>query len=271
MSQPPSTTADDSPSDVNLIALTQTYKRSGKPLSRYADVDSEILAVLASDPATWSPTALKSETLVYLIRWLWHRNDQRNIGRMIECLGKRIAQIARDFVSGFPPNVADDFAIEIAEEVNLLIFAREPNRRSEFLEVSFRGAIKRRAINKRARFMERLKYEVSESRIQSKETGEDNDGIIDSYSDGQPDPGEIALLAEAQRLQPEQIRKALAAISNPQHREAVILYHLRGWQIHSTDNALPTLSTRFKKSPRQIQNWLNAAMKQMCTALGESI
>jgi len=271
MDQLPPPTAVDSRSAVNLAALTQTYKQSGKPLLRFADVESEILAVLATDPATWSPSALKSETLVYLIRWLWRCNDQQNIGRMIECLGKRIAQIARDFVSGFPPNITDDFAIEIAEEVNLLIFASEPNRRSEFLEVSFRGAIKRRAINKREKVKERLKHEVGESSIQTKTTGEEYEGIIASHSDGQPNPGEIALLVEAQRLLPEQIRKALAAVSNPLHREAVILHHLRGWQISSSDNAIPTLSTHFDKSPRQIQNWLKGAMKQMRTALGESI
>lgn len=272
MDQPPPPPTDAaSPSAVNLVALTQTYKRSGEPLLRFADVESEILAVLATDPTTWSPAELKSETLVHVIRWLWRCNDQKNIGRMIECLGKRIAQIARDFVSGFPPNIAEDFAIEIAEEVNLLIFASTPSRQSEILEIFFRRGIVRRAINKRSKIKERLKHEVSESRIQAKETGEDNDGIIASHSDCKPDPGEIALLAEAQRLRPEQVRRALAAISNSLHREAVILYHLRGWQIHSTNNAIPTLSTRFKKSPRQIQNWLNAAMEQMRTALGESI
>ena len=72
MDQPPPPTVAASPSTVSLVALTQTYKRRGKPLLRFADVESEILAVLATDPATWSPAALKSETLVYLIRWLWH-------------------------------------------------------------------------------------------------------------------------------------------------------------------------------------------------------
>ncbi len=190
---------------------------------------------------------------------------------MIECLGKRIAQIARDFASGFPPNIAEDLAIEIAEEVNLLIFASTPSRQSEILEVVFRSAIERRAVNKRSKIKQRLKHEVSESRIQAKDTGEDTNGIIASHSDGKPDPGEIALLAEAQHLRPERIRKALAAISNPLHREAVILHHLQGWQISSTASAIPTLSTHFKKSSRQIQNWLKAAMKQMRTALGESI
>jgi len=256
---------------VSLAALTQTFKRSGKPYTRYRDVESEILAVLATDPATWTPHALKSETLVYLIRWLWRCNDQKNIGRMIDCLGRRIAQIARDFASGLPPHVAEDFAIEIAEEVNVLIFASKPSRQSEFLEVAFRRAIKRRAINKRSKIDERMSHEVNESMIQTKETGEDNEGIIASHADGEPDPGEKALLAEAQRLQPEQIRSALAAVSNPHHREAVILHHLQEWQIFSNDSAIPTLSTHFKKSPRQIQNWLKAAMKQMRSALGESI
>lgn len=254
-----------------LAALTQPSDRDGAPYVRPADIESEILAVLASDPRSWSPASLKSETLVYLTRWLWHRNDQKTLGSVIGCLGKRIAHIARDFVSGFKPYVAEEFAVEIAEEVNLLIFIDLPTRQSEFLEVSFREAIKRRAINKRAKLKGRLKHEVAESSIRTVDTGEGGDGIVASHADGAPGPVDLVLADEAKRLQPERIRSALAAISNSLHREAVVLHHLQGWQIFSTDSAIPTLSTHFKKSPRQIQNWLGVAMNEMRTALGDSI
>jgi hypothetical protein len=94
------------------------------------------------------------------------------------------------------------------------------------------------------------------------------DGIVESHADAAPGPEQLALLAEAARLQPELIRKAHAAIKDERHREAIIL-HFQGWQLESTDPQIITLSTHFGISGRQIQTWLKTAIKEMRTALGE--
>src|SRR4030095_8179833 len=155
---------DPLPAFGGVAPLTQR-KKDGSPYVRLPDVEAEIAEVLASDPATWSVATLKSETLVHLARWLWRRNDQKLIGKVIDCLGRRIAQIARDFSSGLGKSGAEDFAIEIAEEVNLLIFAQTATRQSEFLECVFRTAVQRRAINKHKKLRDRLKHERCESSL----------------------------------------------------------------------------------------------------------
>src|SRR4051794_6846818 len=127
MDESSSLTTDRSPDEGGLTPLTQS-KRDGTPYKRHADAEVEIAGVMATDPSTWSPETLKSETLVYLIRLLWKRDDQKSIPKLIDCLGRRIARIARDYGSSLPKSAVEDFAIEIAEEVNLSLFASEPSR-----------------------------------------------------------------------------------------------------------------------------------------------
>jgi hypothetical protein len=257
-SPPPQT--DRVSSLICVTPLTQT-KIDGTPYRRFANVEAEISGVLATDPSTWSPTTLKSETQVYLIRWQWRQNDQKSIGKLIECLGRRIARIARDFASGLNEFQAEDFAVEIGDEVNLLIFSREPSRQSEFLEIAFRQAVQRRAINKRTLLKERRKHEVAESSLRTADDDDDGEGIIASHADSR----------SAQESVPadEVIRRGLAAISNPLHRQAVVLHHLQDWPLSSKDPQIPTLSTHFGKSARQIQNWIATAFEEMRTALGD--
>ena len=134
---------DPVPSSACIAPLTQA-KHDGTPYRRRADVEAQISEVLATDRLTWPGRELKSETLVHLVRWLWRQNDATVIGPLIERLGKRIARIAQDFTSGLNKGEAEEFAIEIAEEANLLIFSQSRTRQCEFLEIAFRQAIKRR-------------------------------------------------------------------------------------------------------------------------------
>jgi hypothetical protein len=244
-----------------IAPLTQR-KKDGSPYVRPPDVEAEIAEVVASDPATWSVSVLKSETLVHLVRWLWKRNDLRLIGKVIDCLGKRIAQIARDFSSGLGKSGAEDFAIEIAEELNLLIFAQAATRQSEFLECAFRTAVRRRAINKRTKLRERLKHEKCESSLPEIESDGKEIGIVSLHADGEPAPDQMASDSES-------TGRTLAAVSNPLHREAFVLHCLQGWPLYDEDETIPTLSTRFGRSPRQIQNWIAKARSEMRTALGD--
>lgn len=261
MDPPSSVESDPLPVLGGIAPLTQC-KKDGSPYVRPSDVEAEIAEVIASDPATWSVSALKSETLVYLVRRLWKPNDQKLIGKVIDCLGKRIAQIARDFSSGLGKSGAEDFAIEIAEEVNLLIFAQAATRQSEFLECAFRTAVQRRAINKRTKLRERLKHERCESSLPTIESDGEEMGIVASHADGEPSPGQMASDSES-------TGRTLAAVSNPLHREAFVLHCLQGWPLYDEDKTIPTLSTRFGKSPRQIQNWIAKARSEMRTALGD--
>lgn len=254
---------DPLPTLAHVAPLTQR-KKDGSQYKRPPDVETEIAEVLATALSTWSLTKLKSETLVHLARWLWSRNDQRMIGKVIDCLGKRIAQIARDFSSGLGKSVADDFATEIAEELNILIFTKVANRQSDFLECAFRTAVKCRAINQRAKLRDRLKHEKSESSLPAIDDEGEEIGLVESHKDSELGPVEKA-------MDTERIRRGLAAVSNPLHREAVVLHYLQGWQLTNANKTIPTLSTHFGKSGRQIQNWLTKAIAEMRTALGDAI
>ncbi len=254
---------DSLPKSGGVAPLTQR-RRGGGAYARPSDVETEIAKTIATDPSTWPLTTLKSETLVYLARRFQSRNDHGLIGKLIECLGKRVAQIARDFSSGLAKSVAEEFAIEIAEEVNLLIFAQTASRQSEFLECAFRTAVQRRSINKRAKLRDRLNHEKCESLLPAIESDGEEIGIVASHEDREPGPAERAMKSDM-------IRRGLEAVSNPLHREAIILHYLKGWPIKEEDETVPTLSTHFGKTDRQIRIWLAKARSEMRAALGDAI
>jgi hypothetical protein len=272
MEQSSATTTDPPPSAVRVSPLTQTAQKGGDLYMRHADVEAEIAEALGTDPATWTPKTLKSETLVHLVRWVWPNNDGELIGKIIGELGRRLGRIVKDVASGLSESEAGELAADVAGKVNCLIFASVPSRQSEFLEVSFRSCVKRHSLKERAKVDERKAHVLAETSLGSAQSfGEDGGGIIASLADDEPSPEDLAMKAELERLNPERVQNVLAAIANPLHREAVILHFLKDWPIESNDPQLPTLSTHFGKSGRQIQNWIKTAKKEVRTALGDAI
>lgn len=271
MDQSSPTTTDPPLSAVRVGPLTLTAKKSGELYVRHADVDAEIAELLETDPSTWMPKSLKSETLVHLVRGVRPNIDVDLIGKIVRELGRRIVRIAKDFASGLSEFEADEFAADVAVKVNCLIFALVPSRQSEFLEVSFRYCVKRHSLKERVKVDERRSHVLAESSVASAQSREDGGGIVASLADDEPGPEGLTMEAELKRLAPETVQRALAAITNPLHREAVILHFLRDWPIKSNDPQIPTLSTHFGMSGRQIQNWITAAKEEMRTALGDPI
>lgn len=255
---------DPPPAAAEIKPLTMKSKRDGKPYARRADVETEIQSMLARPPSSWEVTKLKSETLVYMARLLWARQDNASIGRVIDCLGRRIARIAKDFTGGLNSSTAEEFVVDIAAEVNSLIFATTPSRQSEFLEIAFRYAIKRRAINKSEKLQERLNVEVIASTVGNETDGEESLDFVGQIPGNEEKPVDLAAKAEILRLIP----KALGAIKDERHRDAIILHYVRGWPIFDNDKSVPTLCSHFKMSRRQIHNWLNDGREQMRKAMG---
>lgn len=268
---PPISTEAEPSSMHAALPLTQVTKKDGRPYKRREDIEAQIAEAMAADPSTWDLKQLKSESLVYLIRWLWRKNDQKNIGRLIDCLGRRIARIAGDYTSGFNPTVADDFGADIACDISDHIFASTPTRQSEFLEISFRQAVERRAINRRAKLRYRRRHEISESILRTVSTEDGEIGIVAACADDSAGPEEHLLQSEEMRLTPERVRAGLSAITDERHREAVVLRFIEGWPMTDDDPAIPTLKSHFSMSVRQIQNWINTAIYQMRSALGETL
>ncbi len=272
MSQSSPTTTDPPLAAARVSPLTQTAKKSGELYKRYADVEAEIAEALDSDPAGWTPRTLKSETLVHLVRWIRPKNDLNLIGKIIGELGRRIARITKDNASGLSQSEAEDLAADVAVKVNCLIFSPVVSRQSEFLEVAFRYSVKRHVLKELAKVNERKSHVLAESSVGSTQSdGDDGEGLVASLADDEASPEDSVMDAEFKRLIVERMPQALAAITNPLHHEAIVLHFYEGWPIKSTDPQLPTLSTHFGKSGRQIQNWITDAKKEMRTALGDLI
>ncbi|HUQ70194.1 MAG TPA: hypothetical protein VM165_11755 [Planctomycetaceae bacterium] len=268
---PPSSTDPPLPSG-GVTPLTQVAKKSGDPYRRRADVEAEIAEHLVRRPATWVLKSPNSETLVYLVRWLRPTNDLGVIGAVVNELGRRITRIVRRYASGLSESEALEFAADVAAGINGLIFAATVSRQSEILEIAFHKSVKRHAINERAKIKNRKRRVVVETALgPAGDVEQDGLSVVTACPDEGLNPEERVLEAERHKRNPDQVRKALAAITNPQHRDAFVLSVIEGWPIASVDSQRPTLSTHFERTPRQIQTWLATARQEMLAALGDEI
>ena len=129
----------------------------GTPYTRSPAVEEQIAETLC-----WSDSdvpakrkSLLNEVLVYNIRRFRERDDYI-CGMLLRELGQRTSRIVSAAICGVDPLGKADIAMQVEVEVLELAIAPEPSRKSEFLEVAFTQAVKRRAINLR----ERLKTTV---------------------------------------------------------------------------------------------------------------
>lgn len=165
---------------------------------------------------------------------------------------------------GFDPTTTDEIVVKVGQDVVALVLTKSPTRQSEFLEVAFRVVVKRRTINE-------VQKRQQHPRQHHLVPADGDANPLESLADDGPNPEEDAITREQAALTPKLIRKALNAIRDPRHREAVVLHHLQGWPITDKSPETPTLCTHFGKCARQIQNWMATAFAEMRAALGEDI
>ena len=246
-------------------------KMDGTPYFRRPKVEAQIAAALATDPSTWKSRKWESETMIYLIRLQWRSGNESSVLPLFEKLGTNISTVVRDNAQGLDTVTTELIIDEIEKEVVGLIFAEVPSRKSEFLEVSIRLAIKRRTLT----WIKKLNLSnvrtITESSLGSIIQDDETTNVIQLYPDELPEPVDLLIGKEDLRLNPERIRGALAAVTNPKHREAFVLHYMEGWPIKSVDPAIVTLCTHFKRSDRQISTWINTARSEMRNAMGEEI
>ncbi len=246
-------------------------KVDGTPYFRPPKVEAQIAEALASDPSTWKSRKWESETMIYLIRLQWRMGNESSVLALFEKLGSNIATVVRDNAQGLDSVTTEQIIDEIEKEVVGLIFAEVPSRKSEFLEVSTRLAIKRRTLT----WIKKLNLSnvrtITESSLSSIIQEDQTTNVIQMYPDERPEPVDLLIGKEDLRLNPERIRSALAAVTNPKHREAFVLHYMEGWPIKSVDPTIVTLYTHFKRSDRQISTWIKTALSEMRSALGDEI
>jgi DNA-directed RNA polymerase specialized sigma24 family protein len=247
------------------IAPLASSDRHGKPYKRYSDVEEEISRVLSTDVSTWSATGLKSETIVHLIRKLRACGEIEVLGRLVDMLGRRISRIATGCAQGFDQTTTEEIVLQVGVEVIELVLAKTSSRQSEFLEIAFRQAVKRRTLNHvEKRSHHPRPHQFVARRADVDESSGNPSDPINALENDAPGPEEIVLEAE-------QIRAGLAAITNPHHRKAIVLHYLQGWPITDKDPEKQTLCTHFRVTDRQIRTWMNTALSQMRDALGETL
>jgi hypothetical protein len=274
-SSPPTDTEEATARRPRPLTRTTT---EGRTLVRRAEVEAEITAALTQDPKAWVAMAKRtegmcSETMVHLVRHLAARADQsRVMGELLLVLDARVCSIARRFARGFDETTTEEIALEVAQSLMELMLGQD-RERGDFLEVSFRGAVKGRVIDaadKRRRVAK--PYEVLAAKAKRKnpkryEIVEEAFGIDDTHAS---DPQKRLLAAESEAMGPELIKKAIDRVKNPKHREAVILHHLRGWPITDQDRDADCLCHHFGVGDRQIREWIATAFAQMRRAIGET-
>jgi hypothetical protein len=259
--------------DMSVAPLVSVDK-TGKPYRRRADVEVVISQMLARPVDEWAVAAqrtgsgrLPTEALVFLIRTL-RGSDKNLVGALVNILCRRLLPVARSFAGGFETVVTDEILREVQDQIIELLFQKIPTRQTEFLEIAFREAVKRRTLNVVEKVKKRPKLVVVADRRD--EEDDDPEHLVESLPEKRPNVQEVLvrLADEAQRS--ILIRTALAAVKDRRHVEAVILRYVYGWPISHSDPAQPSLEKHFAKSGRQIQNWIAGALKAMRNAIGDS-
>jgi hypothetical protein len=249
----------------------------GRPYERRPDVEEQICRVRETDPATWpdlakapqgSDVRLKSETIVHLVRVLRKRGESTITGQLIEQLICRAGKTTKTWAKGFDQATTEEIIFEVGGQLIELILAETPSRQSEFLEIAFAGAVKRRTLNA----VERRESQPQTYHFaRSTDAGDGSDGTIanplEGAADDEPGPHEIVIAWERQ----DELRKWIGAISNPKHREAVVLHYFEEWPIQCKDKAKPSLCTHFRISARQINNWFVKAFEEVRAAAGDDL
>lgn len=242
----------------------------GKSYTRHPDVEAEILRALERPRGDWGAMAegrsedrLSNEALVFLIRN--SRNGDLDVfGRLVYELSRRTLRIAQRWAQGFDSCTTEEIVRKVDEEIVVSLLTREPCRESEFLEIAFGTAVKRRTI----KIVEKHKQDALSRRALSVEISGDP-AVRARVRDKGPGPQGIISELENQARRSALVRIACSALKDRRHLEAVILRHVHGWPITDKDPTVPSLARHFGKSEKQIRNWIKEALETMRAAIGD--
>ena len=219
----------------------------------------------------WTSEAkkLRSETLVFLIRRT-HRLDDHLCGQFMEHLRKRIKKQARRFCTDLDQVDREEVLLAVEMKIFELLLTTKPSRRRDFLEIAFAQAIKDFTDDERVKLGNSPSGNVVDYVAAVCEDDEEEaiERPIEVVPAQEPEPEETLLNLDSRKHRHRLVRKALEAVADRRHREAVILHFGKDWPMTSKKRGVDTLQRYFRKDPREIRYWLDTAMKQMRNALG---
>ena len=211
-----------------------------------------------------APDYLSDECLAYLLRAFQRGGQTHLVAELGGVLLRRCAPAMRARLRLNNQTLRDDAYDEAVRRLltRLLDVSGDKN---DYFQVHFADALKSLTID--VFRMYRRQQEKQEQTVPLGGTG-DEDGEaeygIAELPDTTPDP--FAQLDQAERR--ERMRAALAQLPT-EIQGAMVLKYLDGWPIEHSDPFVPTISGRFNKTPRTINNWLRQAKHALAESLGE--
>jgi hypothetical protein len=212
---------------------------------------------------------LEPESLLFFIgetRYL----DRDFCGELMLQLGRRTARIVKRYVRGLSEIAAEEILMKVDIQVVELALAEKPSRKSEFLQVSFYGAVKLLTLDAVKSYRRSLLGGKRGWIPAADETGTDGKVFrrtIELAPDSGPGAEEILLSLENDNFRHDLLRLACRAVADRRHLEAVILHFGHGWPILSKDQRKNDLVSHFQATEDQVKGWLRRAMKLMREAL----
>jgi len=248
--------------------------KSGHRYVRPAHIQAELRSIVPLDPSEWIGRAenFQNETLVCLIR-LTHDGHPPVCGILIEELRRRITHRAEKFCCEMDEYDQEQFVSDVEMQVLELVLTKQPSKEREILEVAFGRAMRNLALNQLKKFKNSTAGNIADmavdyTNVDGAEEGDEVQRPIEFLPDATSGPENILLNLDMRKQRHRLLRKALKAVSNPRHREAVILHHAHDIPITSCQRGKKCLTRQFRKDARQIKYCITTAMKQMRAALG---
>jgi hypothetical protein len=239
------------------VRRLQFHGSDGKPRQRLEAVENEIAGMLPlphSERVARAPVC-RSETLVYFIR----RPDDSSALYLEAFAGeidKRLVDLADRYVWGLSPDKGQDIVGKVQSEFRQLLLAERPSPSTEFLEIRFAAAVKKRTLQ-----LMNLYLSSPWSRQVYIDAPDADDEL---QQDAGPGPEDMLLNKQL-------CETALAAITDRRHREAATLHWIEGWPIVSKVQGKRDLVSYFRTTEGRIKEWLKQAMKEMRAALGVEV
>lgn len=248
--------------DTSCLPQPLTHRNAdGEVYLRLPVVDRQIKEALGSDQVELrsrleirvedSPSFLKEEALVYLIRHYHSAGNREFVNDLAECLLKRCATWIDGKLRGLRTDLREDGYAGVVAEVFARILDLASDR-GDFLQVRFWMGIERITVDVFRKQVSQFDTESSGDYDQPTidELTQRGAVVVPTASVGRP--------VESEAIDNVMIEAALNQLEEP-IRSAYLLRHHKGWSIEDKDPAAQTISRHFGKTPRTIRNWLSKA------------
>ena len=248
--------------DESCLPQPLTHRNAdGEVYQRLAVVDRQINEALGLDHEELrsrlevrdedSPSFLKEESLVYLIRHHHGAGNRELVNDLAARLLKRCATWIDGKLSGLRKDLREDGNLGVVGEVFDRILDLT-NDRGDFLQVRFWKGIERTTVDVFRKQVKQFDTESSGDYDQAAMDDLTQQGavVVPTASAGRP--------VESEAVDSVLIEAALHQLKEP-IRSAYLLRHHEEWPMEDKDPAVQTISRHFGKTPRTIRNWLSKA------------